>query len=522
MAVAAVAAATLIPEVPAGGGPPPKGITLTPLGVYRSNHFDAGGAEIVAYDALTRRLFVVNLADVRIDVLDISDPATPFLTHTLDVSPFGSQANSVAAHEGLVAIAVQAEEKTDAGVVVFFDAFGALLAAVPVGALPDMLTFTPNGRYVLVANEGEPNDDYTIDPPGTVSVIAVRGPGALTAAGVTTLGFDAFDAAGLDPSIRIYGPNASVAQDLEPEYIAVSHDSRTAWVTLQENNALAILDLAAMQVVDLVGLGFKNHALPGDGLDASDRDGVNQIQPWPVWGMFQPDAIAAFRQGGRTYLLTANEGDVREYDALPDGEEAARVGSLTLDPTAFPGAGALQAESALGRLNVTLFNGDDDGDGDFDRLFAFGGRSFSVWTDSGAPVFDSGDALERLTADRHQANFNASNTNNTRDNRSDDKGPEPEAITVARLFGRQYAFIGLERIGGIVVYELTDPAAPRFVDYVNVRSFVDAPGSVAAGDLGPEGVIVIPAESSPTGEPLLAIANEVSGTMRLFAIRAKD
>jgi hypothetical protein len=302
----------------------------------------------------------------------------------------------------------------------------------------------------------------------------------------------------------------------------VSHDSRTAWVTLQENNALAVIDLTTKRVTDLIALGFKNHQLPGNGLDPTDQGGENSIQNWPVWGMFQPDGIAAFEHYGQTYLVTANEGDVREYSALAGGTEQRRISSLALDAASFPNAAALQAASAMGRLNVTMFDGDTDGDGDFDRLFAFGARSFSIWDDAGQRVFDSGDALEQLTASRYPANFNASNTNNTRDNRSDDKGPEPEGLTVARLFGRLYLFVALERIGGIVVYEIVNPAAPAFVQYINVRDFAAAPSSVAAGDLGPEGVIVIPAEDSPNGQPLLVVANEVSGTTRIYGIRPRQ
>lgn len=125
--------------------------------------------------------------------------------------------------------------------------------------------------------------------------------------------------------------------------------------------------------------------------------------------------------------------------------------------------------------------------------------------------------MEQLTATAFPATFNASSTNNTRDDRSDDKGPEPEGLTVARLFGRQYLFVVLERIGGVVVYELNDPRAPTFVQYINERNFA-GPGTAAAGDLGPEGLHVIEARLSPTGKPLLMVANEVGGTLRIFEI----
>jgi hypothetical protein len=333
----------------------------------------------------------------------------------------------------------------------------------------------------------------------------------------------------LDPSIRIYGPNATVAQDLEPEYIAVSHDSRTAWVTLQENNALAVLDLRRKRVTALVGLGFKDHSVPGNGLDSSDRDGhAINIQPRPVLGMYQPDAIATFRDRGQTYLITANEGDVRDWPGLPGNTEASRVSALGLDPTAFVDPTTLKTNAVMGRLNVTKFNGNLNADADFEQLYSFGARSFSIWNADGVQVFDSGDALERIVAARNPDYFNATHTNNTNDqpnpndwthdSRSDDKGPEPEGVTVARLFGRVFAFVALERIGGVVIAEVTDPTAPRFVDYVNVRTFGVPANTDLAEDLGPEGLIVISEEDSPNGQPLLVVANEVSGTTRIFEI----
>jgi DNA-binding beta-propeller fold protein YncE len=533
--------------VAAGPTPPEKAIDLTPIGVYRSNIFDSGGSEIAAYDPGTRRLFVVNLNGANgsadgtpgrfIDVLDISTPSAPVRVHRINVGAWGNQANSVAVQDGVVAVAIEADPKTSPGHVAFFTPFGTLLSVVTVGALPDMLTFTPNGQFVLVANEGEPNSYgllNSVDPEGSVSIIDMRGGvQQLTDADVTTAGFSAWNGATLDPSIRVFGPGASVAQDLEPEYIAVSHDSMTAWVTLQENNALAIIDIRAKRVTSLVGLGFKDHSITGNGFDSSDRDNqAINIVPRPVFGMYQPDAIAAFQHLGRTFLVTANEGDVREWPGMPNGSEAVRVGAgaagLQLDPVVFPNAAALKTNAALARLNVTLFNGNTDADSQYEALYAFGSRSFSIWDASGARVFDSGDAIEQITAARRPELFNATHTNNantdpnntnwTRDSRSDDKGPEPEGVTIARLFGRQYAFIALERIGGILIYELTDPVAPAFVDYVNVRVLNQPANSAAAEDLGPEGIFVISEDDSPAGKPLLIVANEVSGTTRIFEI----
>jgi hypothetical protein len=505
-----------------------KSITLVPLGVYSvvPFPFDQGAVEISAYDARTQHAFLTFASKPYVEAIDLSDPANPRLDFTIDLTPWGANAHatSVAVRRGVLAIAVpQGIEDTAPGRVLFFDtATGQLISAVTVGALPDMLTFTPNGRFVLTANEGQPMSDYSFDPEGSISIIDMsRGAASLTDADVTTAGFSRFNNMPIDPRIRIYGPGSTVAQDLEPEYIAVSHDSRTAWVTLQENNAFAIVDLKQKKVTSLVPLGFKRHARRGNGLDGGRDDGANKIARWPVLGMYLPDAIATFRENGETYLVTANEGDVREYPGLnAAGTEAVEIEDITLDPVAFPDWATIQSRSlGIGRLKVTRTRGDTDGDGDFDRLFTFGARSFSIWTEDGRLVYDSGDQLEQITAAAYPANFNASNTNNARDDRSDDKGPEPEGVTIARLFDRTYLFVMLERIGGVVVYDLSHGRSPEFVQYINMRDFGFTPGSGQAGDLGPEGARFISAGSSPNGKPLLIVSNEISGTLRVFEIR---
>lgn len=492
-------------------------ISLRVLGSYATGIYNQGAAEIVAHDPHTQRLFVVNGAGGKIDVLDIANPINPTLLFSIDMAPYGRQANSVDVHKGVVAAAVEAVVKTDPGKVVFFDAHGNFLKAVTVGALPDMLTFTPDGRKVLVANEAEPSSDYMIDPPGSVSIIDVR---RVTNATVTTAGFEAYDDEILDASIRIFGPNASVSQDLEPEYIAVSPDSDRAFITLQENNALAVLNLRNGRIVKLVGLGFSDHSRDGFGMDSSDRlasgtPGVAEILPRPVHGMYQPDGLASFTHRGRTYLISANEGDAREYSALT---EEARINSLTLDPFVFPNAAFLRSDPQIGRLNVTRTLGNFDSDNEYEGLFTFGTRSFSIWTTGGGQLFDSGDDIEQITKTAHPLNFNASNTNNTLDDRSDNKGPEPEGVTTGKVCGVNFAFIGLERIGGVLVYDLSNPREPRFVQYINNRNFSAATNTAAALDLGPEGLHFIKRRNSPIDEPLLVVANEVSGTTTIYAI----
>jgi 2',3'-cyclic-nucleotide 2'-phosphodiesterase/3'-nucleotidase/5'-nucleotidase len=510
--------ACIAPIQPEGGTEeelePATSLTLRALGTYDSGEFDAEAAEIVAFDSASARAFIVNGGAKTIDILDLSDPTAPMLQNQIDMTTLGAGANSVAIRDGLVAVAIENEDRQANGLVAFFDIDGALLGQVEVGPLPDMVTFTPDGSKVLTANEGEPSDDYAVDPEGSVAIIDIsNGIEGLDQEAVTIADFRAFNDAELDSSVRIFGPNATVAQDLEPEYIAVAPDSGTAFVTLQENNAVAVVDLATGQVAAVVGLGFKDHSLAGNMLDASDEDGAINLANWPTLGMYQPDAIVAYEVNDELYLITANEGDARDYGGY---SEEARVEDLTLDPNAYPDAETLQAEENLGRLKTTLANGDIDGDGDVDQIYSFGARSFSIWDSAGNLIYDSGDEIARITAERFPDGFNASGENDTFDERSDDKGSEPEALALAEFDGRTYAFLGLERIGGIMIYDVSEPAAPVFVEYVNTRDF--AAMAEEAGDLAPEGIAFVSAEESPTGVALLIVANEFSGTTTVYEV----
>lgn len=481
---------------------------------------DNPGSEIVAHDAATERLFVMNSGNASIEVLDFSDPLNITAFSTIDLSAYGDSGTSVAVMNGVVAATAVPDDKSINGNVVFFDTDGNFLSAVEVGSLPDMVVFTPDGTKVLTANEGEPSSDYTIDPEGTVSVIDISGGVAnLTAANVTTLNFNIFDDKKeelIAGGIRIFGPGATVSQDLEPEYIAVSADSEFAWVTLQENNAVAVIGLDALQMNTLLPLGYKDHRLPENTLDASNKSDMIFMANWPIYGMYQPDAIATYNVGGVNYFVTANEGDAREYDPL---EEEVDLGDITLDPTAFPNADLLAESWNLGKLKFTDQNGDTDGDGDYDKLYAFGGRSFSIYNqNTGKMVYDSGDDFERIIAEDPTWNpiFNATDDENEFKNRSDNKGPEPEAVIVKEIEGKWYAFVGLERVGGFVVYDITNPQSPIFEGYYNNRS--TAPGEDITGDLAPEGIVYVKPEDNSLEKGLVVIANEVSATISVYTL----
>jgi hypothetical protein len=900
-------------------------ITLTHLASTPRAGYDAAAAEIVAFDPATKRAFVVNGLTNNIDIFDLTIPGAPVAAGSISMLPYGGGVQSVAAKNGRLACAVQAAVKTDPGTAVLFDTSGNLIASVTVGALPDMICFTPDGTKVLTANEGEPDLTYSVDPEGSISIIDVSGK-TISQANVTTLGFNGLAAGVIDPSVRAFGPgNPSIGQDLEPEYVAVAPDSSYAWVTLQEHSAYAVVDLATKaitavrpfgtkkfgvgvptlttaeftnppvlgttaagqdillggfsglwidsvdpttgvmtlwantdrgpnlepvnvdgdpalerpfalpgfqprictftynpatnalamtgqillrkpdgsplsglpniqgispglrytdeQPIDLFGNAIPNDPLGGDlegivrtadgtvwmcdeyrpalykfdatglmldrfvpagsnafgvtvgteafpavyaqrrdnrgfeaiavwsnfvycfvqspldnpdvandanskasrnvriakfdtvtgavvaeyvyvleggasdklgdacayapgkflvverdsalgssslkkiflidlagatdisaldpaivgpggtldkmtpaqlatagiapvaksvfvdlaavgyasfgdkveglamrdpstilvmndndfrmpltfdpvtgtfplnptavpttlgmitfsgnGLDPSDQDGVNAIAGWPVEGAYQSDAIASFSAGGQTYFATANEGDSREWGTFVD---IAAVSTFNLDREVFRGGAWLKGNARLGRLQARKDLGDLDGDGDFDRIVMLGGRSFTIWNSAGQRVWDSGDFLEQHTRSLYPLNFNASNTNNTRDNRSRSKGPEPEGVTVGTVNGRQYMFGICERVGGVFAFSVDNPAAPAFEGYINSRNFSAATTTAGSGDLGPEGITFVSAADSPSGKALLLVAHEISGTLAIYEV----
>ncbi|MDC8004882.1 choice-of-anchor I family protein [Aureisphaera galaxeae] len=479
-----------------------------------------GTAEIAAYDKDSQQILVTN--DTKLEFIDFSDPSNMSTNLSIDFAATGDGVQSVTTYGGLYALAISGIEKTDNGTVLIGDVANTDGVYLEVGALPDMVTFTPDGTKVIVANEGEPNDDYSIDPEGSISIIDVSGGlGNINQSNVTTLNFNAFDAQQADleaAGVRIYGPGASVSQDLEPEYVAVSGNSEKAYVTLQENNAYAVVDLVTMEITDVLPFGLKDHSQFPNTIDVSDETDFVFDANWPIMGMYMPDAIATYEVDGTTYVVTANEGDAREYDTYEE-ERKIDDDDYTLDPAVFSNIDILELESNLAEINVTNASGDIDDDGLFEQIHVFGGRSFSIFeADSGNLVYDSANDFEVITANDpvYGGIFNASNSNNNFKNRSDNKGPEPEGVIVEEINGQYYAFVLLERIGGVMAYNVTDPANPVFLEYENSRDAT--PGGDEMGDLAPEGVVYIPFEDSPTSTGLLVLSNERSATLSVYAI----
>ena len=553
-------------------------ISLSLVGRIQLNpNVPEGAAEIVQFHPATNTIYAINSAadEPTIEIIDASSLTTDALSNPLSSENLTSTAlvlpteqsgvilagpTSVAVSGNWMAVAVPAADKATNGLILFYNGLDTssptFVKAVEVGNLPDMVTFTPDASKVLTANEGEPSGDYNIDPEGSISVITIVD--GTPSDNSTTISFSDYNGKKAElvtqgmhfpnPSGRtINGTliSTSVAQDLEPEYITTTNEM--AYVTLQENNGLAIVDLSDNSV-KIIGLGFKDWS--DYQLDGMEDGSVSFGQYDDLYGMYMPDTIASYQWKDANFLLTANEGDAREYffdTKNANGEQDEDLcnaaggqdfdeddGCLSytdetqgrrLDYALGSNLDTLAGDDPrdfdftaypLGRLTVTNTLGDKNNDGEYEALYAYGARSFTIWDNNGLVVFDSGDDFERITASVHGDTFNNNNDENEGDSRSANKGPEPEALTVGQVGDKTYAFIGLERLGGIFVYDVTNPYNATFVDYVINRDLTE--GGDVIGDSGPEGMVFVAADRSPTGLALVIIGNEVSGTVSVWQI----
>jgi hypothetical protein len=564
-------------------------LTLSLVDSYFSgSDFATSSAEIVSYDTCSDRLYVVNAQDASIDVLSLAvNNSAPNKVGNIDLSLAAESAgieigaaNSVSAKQGLVAVAIEAKVKQDPGLIALYRSDDlSLLGTYTAGALPDMVALSSDGQVILTANEGEPSSDYTNDPEGSVTIVdLVQGYGSDKAV-VQQVSFSAFNVGSarhseMDDNVRITGPaGTTVAQDLEPEYLALNASNTKAYVALQENNAMAIIDIATAQVDSIKSLGEKSwDAASGNQLDASNKDdGPGEFASYEqLVGLYMPDTIASFNVGGADYIISANEGDGREYiyettqescdtanhtwdgkeyqvggddedadkyankldDCLSFIDEARGGDIVDLVDSEHPLKAALDDNDQLKRIKIVH---DKEAYSAEDNIVTFGARSFSIWNDKAELVFDSGDDIAKKVFASDEDNFNATNDNNdpseTPDNRSDDKGIEPEAIEVAEINGKHYAFVGLERQGGVIVYDVSNPATPVYQSYINNRDFTEAvctevdegecdndTYNSAAGDLGPESIDYFTRE----GKHFIAVGNEVSGTTTVYEIEFED
>jgi hypothetical protein len=460
---------------------------------------------------------VVNNQAKVVDVWDISTPLTPPASpRQLNLTVAATAADIdigapkwVAIGNNYVAVAIDNANPQANGIVALYALEDlSLVSTYGVGATPKMLVFGLLSSRILVANEGVPSDDYSVDPVGSVTVIDISD--GVDVPTITTIGFEDFNVGGsetLDAGVRIFGANnPSVAQDLEPEHIAVSLDNKKLFVTLQENNAVAIIDLASLSIDRIVALGSKNFGIAGNELDVKDDNNVD-IRTWGgVYGLYQPDGISAYRFGNKNYFVTANEGKARANSAFTEAVRAQELDGTDGNPsidTANPSFTAAQDSNQLGRLIVSNKVGDIDNDGDIDQISAFGARSFSIWNEDGKLMYDSGFDLAKVTQAIAASGFNDG------DQGSDESGAKPKGLALLSSLNRIYAFVSLERTGGIAVYDITSPLGVQFVQYVNKRKEV-----ADVGEYGADGITAFFLDSNA----YLAIANAKTGNVRVIQI----
>ncbi|WP_249869273.1 choice-of-anchor I family protein [Oceanobacillus saliphilus] len=506
-----------------------KELTVSQAAQYNSG-LGEGGTEILAYDSKLKRAFVTNGAAAGFDIISFHKLKSGNYSQVesekrILLKDFGIEEiddiTSIASHptEDLLAISAVSDPKTDPGFIVFTTKAGEYLNHVQVGSLPDMVTFTPDGTKAVVANEGEPSEDYSVDPEGSISIIDVTGdPAEFTGNNLT------FEGVELDEKVRISSKGTTL-QQLEPEYVAVSEDSQTAYVALQENNAIATVDLENEKILHVKGLGMKDHSIPGNEIDAKDN-GETKIEKQPLLGFYMPDAIDTFTHEGKTYILTPNEGDARDYDGYSEEASIKDIkNKIQLNADHYEGYTQEELDQAvaaglldeLGKTKITLEEGKNE-DGIYESLHTYGARSFSIFdAETMEILYDSGSDFESIIAEAMPEHFNTNNDELKYDGRSDAKGPEPETVVSGVIDGTTYAFIALERFSGIMVYDLSDPLNPEFTKLISSRDFSED----VSGDVSPEGLQFIPAEQSPTGNALLAAAHEVSGTVAVYEFNGK-
>ena len=471
---------------------------------------EGGSAEIIQYNSDTQMYYVVNGTSGTLDIV----PRTAYTdenqvqgikfdlkTKLQDIRSefvYGDMTSvAVSTEKDLIGVAVQAAGTNDNGVIVLMDYKQNIVAVIEAGVQPDMVTFTKDGNKILTANEGEPREGYgegTVDPMGTITVADISS--GVENASVQNVTFESWDARReeLTEAGVIIKKNTNPSVDFEPEYIAVNNEGSRAYVALQEANAIATIDLTTNTVTSVKSLGFKDHSLEENALDVLKKDEMIQIQTEPYYGIYMPDGISIYEVGGTEYLITANEGDSREWgDYINEVEE--KIGETG--------------------SKVVFFDTSDYDGVDEDKQYLFGGRSFAIYNAATMEqVYESGSDFETKTAEVLADYFNCSNDDKSMDDRSGKKGPEAESVVVGEVNGNTYAFIGIERIGGVMIYDITNPENSTFVNYINSRDFAED----IAGDVSPEGLSFVPASESLSGNAELLAAHEVSGTVAIYEI----
>jgi hypothetical protein len=505
-----------------------------------------GSHEIATFHAGSKRIFATNGVKNAIDIYDISDVGNPKKVGSVALSPYGNDVTSVAAGKDVVVAVVNVSDKFSAtgvptttnGKIVVFDTSGKVLSAPDVlGVLPDSVTFAPNGTTALVAIEAQPvcakddpataakeDADYSkaSDPVGGVTVVDLSNPASPV---LRFAGFDQFSVAEMRAKgIAVSSVVNNVSKDFEPEFVTAV-DNNYAYVTIQEANAIGKLNIGSA-TFESISRAFESK-VSRVARDTSDRDaGAGPRTYANVVGASQPDAIAGFTVGAGHYFVTANEGDAREYTCLNDD---LRASSLKVDTRRFPDWKTLSGNAALGRAKVNPTIGDKDGDGDIDTIHLRGSNSMTMYR-NGIAIWDSADLLDQIQTQAfgvaningsHSLSSDKSTMNYVGQDRSDDKGAEPEGVAVGMVGDRRIAILGLERMTALAIFDITDPGDPIFQEWLQMLPTKATP----AKDVkywSPEGIVFVPASKSPSGKALIITSYELSGSLSIHQVEPRN
>ena len=505
-----------------------------------------GSAEIATFHAGSKRVFATNGVKNTIDIFDISDVSNPKKVGSVALSPYGNDVTSVAAGKDVVVAVVNVADKFSAtgvptttnGKIVVFDTNGKVLSSPDVlGVLPDSVSFAPNGTTALVAIEAQPvcakddpataakeDTDYSkaSDPVGGVTVVDLSNPSAPV---LRFAGFDQFTVADMRAKgIAVSAVVNNVSKDFEPEFVTAV-DNNFAYVTIQEANAIGKLNIQSASF-ESITRAFESR-VARVARDTSDRDaGAGPRTYTNVVGASQPDAIAGFTVGAGQYFVTANEGDAREYTCLNDD---LRASALKVDTKRFPDWKTLSGNAALGRAKVNPTIGDKDGDGDIDTIHLRGSNSMTMYR-NGIAIWDSADLLDQIQTQAfgvaningsHSLSSDKSTMNYVGQDRSDDKGGEPEGVAVGMVGDRRIAILGLERMTALAIFDITEPRNPVFQEWLQMLPTKATP----AKDVkywSPEGIVFVPANKSPSGRALIITSYELSGSLSIHQIEPRN
>ncbi|ESP05519.1 hypothetical protein LOTGIDRAFT_152377 [Lottia gigantea] len=532
--------------------------SLTRLGYLKLPSYDpvtnnevyklfGGTAEESAYDPNDQIIYVVGEDSYVLHIVDMENPRAPKILMEHRFLQTDGKPRDVEVCNGRVAVSLSSPVEVYDGHVKFFTTYDrttqtfSYQSQLPVGVHPDNIEFTNNCAKLVVANEGvhgkDPFNRFS-DPEGSISIITIPTTGSPTE---RIAGFNQFNSRTDIRHVSSFAPNndimtATLAQDIEPEYISISSDGKIAFVTLQENNAIAQVDLNSGVVININSLGSKDWS--DLQLDTSDRDGGVHLRSYPIHGLYQPDVIKQFKVGKKTYLVTANEGAVRQYTKEVDGliwsdgvlaDELGRgnlLNEIAINNATF--VNELKTDSRLGRLRVSRIDGTTLYG--LQKIYTYGGRGFSIWEAGsyGSPVYDSGDEIEKKNAASLKTIFNtdcAAWTNQSpetlRDSTSDNMGPKLNAMDVKSSNGTLFMAVGSETMGSVYLYVVDKSSITAELQTIKYDGgtgdlWSDLYDNNMAGNAYISDIRIIPMSQSPTNQTLLYVLGGGSGSIAIY------